>query len=232
MSQLLSLPLPLEKIEEIKENGAIIDMNDLHFPNTEDQVKTAFVYLRNIGIAEKLDLLFNTCSYEQKIEFLKKYITVPYNVKNKEFVYTWIDILICGGHNGFLTEDELVRAREDLKDIGYKIYEFAYSLPLYAMYRFAMNDESNDELFRIQDFEKDDYDKFGANISNLVYHTDFILLVDNMGTYNPKFFTKYFTKENNDLFEAMAATPILATLNALATSEDNICKQILETEDE
>lgn len=87
-----SLPYKIEEMELIQNNGAIVDMSNLNFVGSgKASEKTSLVFLKNTGFNVTLD--FSGCSYEDKAEYLKLYLTEDLSVCNHEFSSTWVKIL-------------------------------------------------------------------------------------------------------------------------------------------
>jgi hypothetical protein len=230
-TKLYTVPFDVNEMEELKQKDSItVDMGDFSKLKefSKDPIKTMFIYLRNIEF-NNLKLDFSKCDNFTRNKYMIQWLTGDIENNNEEFVNSWMDLLLdnkCvrGGVYDKSDFDNDLAMIVVGKSYGYYVYEFAYSLPLYAMSRLA----NNDELFDISNFESTDFDKFGPNIYKLIKHPEFIRLVDNMELYAPKFYTKYFTMENNALFEALKESPIMELLYALAYDPENPCKDLAE----
>ena len=68
------IPYDIEKIEKIRDCGAIVDVSAPEFPGIEKdkQLRTTLVFLRNTGFDVKLD--FTKCTYEEKRTYLLLYL--------------------------------------------------------------------------------------------------------------------------------------------------------------
>ena len=237
--KIYTLPFDISKLEELKSAGKHIsvDMNETHFPENINTIKTVFVYLRNIGFSELIDPEFSKCSYEKKSEYLLEYMKIKnIRVNIQPLIYTWHNILITnGGAPSILTDEEEDKFIADNYEFICEVKRLAMSLPIYAMYRF-----NHKGLYNLEELEHTDKEPVGENFYNLVSHsiTFAMLIVDDKYVVEykddkytrlpPLFYDKYFTVENNALMEMIENLPLMAALNALATSEDNICKQILD----
>ena len=82
------IPYQIERIEEIRECGAVVDVSNPIFPGIEQdkQLRTTLVFLRNTGFDVELD--FSGCSYEEKRDYLLLYLKDKIDVKYKEFSNT------------------------------------------------------------------------------------------------------------------------------------------------
>lgn len=222
-----TLPFPVDEMNTVKEQGALVDMSKPQFPGNMDKFRTTLIYLRNTGFTN-IDLNFSSCSTEDKFNYLLAYFNNDINVKNKEFVNTWIDVLLSNTDDlqGFLTKEEIELFIKENSDLVNEIKRFAVSIPLYIMDRFK-----HEGIYSMDEFKPYETDKIKCNINNIIRHPEFILIADD--TIEPVFYTKQFTHDNNKLFDAAQSLLYFPVLNALATDEQNICKQILEcTEDE
>ena len=225
-----TIPFPVNDMEELKAKSELeIDMSDLSklAQYSKDPIKTALIYLRNIGF-KNLKLNFSNCPVEMKDQYMILWLTSDIENDNEEFVNSWFDILIENKNvrGGMYTDEEMEHANSVLmKNYGYNIYEFAYSTPLYALSRLA----EHQDVIDIDQFEKTDFDGFGPNIYRLVAEPAFDQLIDNQGKYAPKFYTKYFTMENNELFEALKDSAVMVIMYALMADKDNSCKELLKT---
>ena len=109
-----------------------------------------------------------------------------------------------------------------------ELKSFIKSIPLYAMGRY-----NHEGLYNLDEFEHTDYDKFGININHIIelaMQYEAVITYDDsvfkLSRAKVKYFDKYFTVENNELFEATKNSLAFAVLGSMA-SENNICKEIL-----
>lgn len=226
------IPFPIDKLDEIRSRGCIVNMSDFsNLPNkyeeTSKNIKTMFIYLRNIAM-NKLTLDFSECNTDLKSSYCLLWLVYDIENNNLEFINTWMDILFGKNiHGGFFTTEEIEELykseNNSLIELGHLIYEFAYSLPLYALFRL----KDQQALVDISEFETIEDHPFGANIYKLIRHPEFINLVDNQGLYAPKFYSYYFKMENNALFDAIKDTVIMQMAYALTQNNDN-CKELAE----
>ena len=92
---------------------------------------------------------------------------------------------------------------------------------------------NHEVLYNLDEFEHTDYDKCGININHIIelaMQYEAVITYDDsvfkLSRAKVKYFDKYFTVENNELFEATKNSLAFAVLGSMA-SENNICKEIL-----
>ncbi|WP_312339106.1 hypothetical protein [Anaerospora hongkongensis] len=217
-----SLPYKIEEMELIQTNGAVVDMSDLNFISiiAELQKKTSLVFLKNTGFSVTLD--FSNCSYEDKAEYLMLYLTEDLSVSNKEFSSTWVKILnsclgISTDKYSILSDEEIKRFKDENLDFLTEVYQLIISLPLYAMYRFFLNDE----VYDMSEFKKADKNPIKCNLYKLIEHDEFLFLYGIPVNIEPLFYTQIFTVENNELFTVIQRLPFMDVLYGLsATSKE------------
>ena len=205
------IPYDIEKIEEIREHGATVDVSSPSFPGiAEDkQLRTTLVFLRNTGFDVELD--FSGCSYEEKRDYLLIYLQEKIEVEYKEFSDTWISIILqsLGFENNRSSilnkEEQSLFIKENNEYISH-VVAFLYSLTLYAMYRYSLNDHA----YNMEGFRKTDAEDISSNICSVLKAPEIILVysLDN----EPVFFSKIFTVENNKLFDAIQKLPFMSLL--------------------
>lgn len=227
------LPYDMNVMEEIKENGAIVDMSDIKFPGIPaDKVqRTTFIFFRNTGFDVKLD--FSNCSFEEKEQFLIAYLLERIDVKQTEFATSYVKILNRAVGNDIdveciMTNEEIDRFIENYKDDISDFLQFAVSLPLFAMYYFSLNNQAYD----MSEFEHTDDDKFSDNFYHIISTDGFIALFDHDITLPPLFYDKLFTFENHKLLEAIQNLPFFAILHGLCTTSTEDWEAMLKTSNE
>ena len=208
------IPYNIELIEEIKENGAIVDLSSPDFPGIapDKQLRTTLVFLRNTGFEVRLD--FSKCSYKEKRDYLILYLKEKIEIKNREFADSWYKILM--EKSGFsceeeciLSDEELVRFISEEADYIDHVINFIYSLPLYAMKRYTLEDKA----YNMDSFDESAANDISDNICFVLEHPDILCLY--MHTEKPMFYTKIFTIENNKLFDAIQSLPFMSILFGL-----------------
>lgn len=235
-----TMPFEISDMEFIKENQKNIRvcMEDLRFPiedkSDKAQIKTAMIYLRNTGYTD-LDLDFRGCTPGMIVNYLIEYITTQFEVKNAIFSEAWIGIISDDKNmatNMFLNTATFNTVKTEIYNkmpgLITELKSFIKSIPLYAMGRY-----NHEGLYNLDEFEHTDYDKFGININHIIelamQYEAIITYDDNvfkLSKVKVKYFDKYFTVENNELFEATKNSLAFAVLGSMA-SKDNICKEIL-----
>lgn len=226
------LPYDNVEMERIRNNGAIVDFNNICFPGIEDdrQIEVAFIYLRNTGFNIVPDL--SACPFETKVKILKTYIETNMECTNQHFADTWIAILLNSlglvySQETLLTSEEIERfVDENVEYVG-RILTFLNSLVVYAISRF----EHNNTKIVMDGFPCTDEELVGVNIHKIIQHKHFYI-IDTQEIDVPKLnFTKYFTMENNELFDSMKDLPYMAILIGLVEHPQEKWDEILNNED-
>lgn len=208
------IPYDIEKIEEIREHGATVDVSSPSFPGiAEDkQLRTTLVFLRNTGFDVELD--FSGCSYEEKRTYLLLYLQEKIEVKYKEFSDTWTSIILQSlgfenNRSSILTKEEQSLFIKENNEYISHVVTFIYSLTLYAMYRYSLNGHA----YNMEGFRKTETEDISSNICFVLEAPEIILVysLDN----EPVFFGKIFTVENNKLFDAIQKLPFMSLLYGL-----------------
>lgn len=205
------IPYDIEKIEEIRDFGAIVDVSSPDFPGiAEDkQLRTTLVFLRNTGFDVELD--FSKCAYEEKRIYLLLYLQEKIEVKYKEFSDTWTSIILqsLGFENdrpSILTKEEQSLFMKENNEYISHVINFIYSLTLYAMDRYSLNGHAYD----MEGFRKTDAEDIGGNICSVLEAPEIIMVYSL--DIEPQFYTKIFTIENNKLFDAIQKLPFMSFL--------------------
>ena len=221
-----TLPYEFSEMEEIQKNGAIINMNEIHFPgktNTFDIIRTSFIFIRNTGF-DKIRLDFSETSYEFKRDILLQYIATDIKVVLDELIQTWLNILtkICFNDiNDDLNETifnihEIETFINEDHSIVQMLVDFINSLPIFAMNYHMLLHNIDDIAIN---FETIDDSQLGPNIYNIIGYNQFNSL-DAMVLGRPeKFFKKYFKSTNLDLYNAIKNHPGLGTLLAISNAQ-------------
>jgi hypothetical protein len=214
------LPYDMSQMDDIKNNGAIVDMSDIKFPGipVEKIPRTAFIFFRNTGFDVKLD--FSKCSFEQKELFLTDYLVYNIDVKLSEFATSYVKIL-----NRFIGNDidvECILTNEEIdlfienhnKDI-HTLLQFFMSLPIFTMFYFSLNGEG----YSLDDIEKTDQDFINDNLYHIIETDGFVVLYDNELEIQPLFYEKLFTFDNPKLLQAVEKLPFFSILHGLCTKD-------------
>lgn len=196
------LPYSTEDMSRIYDEGAIVDMSDIHFPTVEEDknIRTSFIFLRNTNF-NNIELDFSSCSYEDKSNFLKEYLTCDIVFYNELLNSSWLNILFTGinldvKYNNILNIEETQQFIKDNQDLVEEVYKFLGSLNLYLLSRIA-KDIIDIDFTAIE--ETDFF--FNSNAYELIKCQDISLIISCVQSA-PLFYSKLFTMENNELFEA------------------------------
>lgn len=222
------LPYDFELMEEIAENGATINMNDMHFPGKtdEEQIRTAWIFLRNTGF-KNIEMDFSECTEEKKYEILKNYIQSDIKFSMDSITKEWHDILwgYIDGSDGYV----IAKALED--GIIEELLTVFASLPVYAMYRHELNGVS----YSAEDFPHKNMTKISLNYLSLIQSgmMDGIIMWS-CANIQPAFYDNVFTKENNELMQTIAEneTGICQILHAFCTMNENEFREEMDLVDE
>lgn len=228
------LPYDIDDLEEISNNGAIVNLDNINFNGIDkDQlIKTIYIYLRNTGF-DNITLNFANTEYSFKEEFLKYYLMGNIEYEIQECNETWMKILGLYYNmdfpiNSILTKDEIYIFIKNNEDYIHEITQFLCSLPIFPISK--LNLENDEKL----DLNMEKCDELICNNSVIgiiknIFFMDLFLVMD---FKEPVYYTKIFTEENNDLFEAILKyTPFTALLygmcqdnwdNFLTALEDHI----------
>ena len=205
------IPYDIEKIEEIRDFGAIVDVSSPDFPgiDKDKQLRTTLVFLRNTCFDVTLD--FSKCAYEEKRTYLLLYLQEKIEVKYKEFSDTWTSIILqsLGFENdrpSILTKEEQSLFIKENNEYISHVINFIYSLTLYAMDRYSLNGQAYD----MEGFRKTDVEDISGNIC-FVLEAPEIIMVYSLDI-EPQLYTKIFTIENNKLFDAIQKLPFMSLL--------------------
>ena len=210
------LPYNMDMMDEIRLNGAIVDMNDIHFPNIEEDMmtKVSFIFLRNTDYPVIYD--FSKCSYEKKSKYLISYLTDAVYYQFDELVQTWLAILcfslgIVLENKGIFNEEELKCFVEEHLDFVGELLHLLISLPVYAVSRF----ENNGEKIDVSDIDINECKLFNDNIVHLLYNSALNIILESDTIFEPMNYIHYFTETNDKLFDALQELPYMALLVGL-----------------
>lgn len=182
----------------ISDKDGIIDMHNLNFPvDSNLQVKTSLLYLRNTGIQGNYD--FSECTYEEKEEYLLLYLKnnrldtlIPLLTK------TWVYILSSKYFDinkifmeSILTKEEVEIFCVNNKEFLDEIYNFLSSIILCSMYVYSRDGY---EKFDLSQFKLTEYYGLEPKILLSLFDFDAIILLTQKCSkdYKPKFYDRYF----------------------------------------
>lgn len=226
-----NLPYKLEDMSTISENGAVVDMSCPNFPgiSNDKQIYTSFIFLRNTDFDVSLD--FSSCTYLQKKKYLLLYMKDGIKCRYKELSDAWIEILLCASQiefktQSFMNHKEIAEFILDNKEYIDETLRFIASIPLYAMNRFALNGVA----YNTDEFSKSENTDVSNNIVYLFKYSVFMDIFEYASqTYEPIFYEKIFTMDNNEFFFKMLELPFMKLLLGLAKmSEEEIIRFMTE----
>lgn len=223
------LPYNMSEMEEIKNNGAIVDMSDIKFPGIpKDKIqRTAFIFFRNTGFNVKLD--FSKCTFEEKEAFLIAYLTENLDVKPSEFATSYIKIfnrLIGNDINieCILLDEEIDQFIKNHEELLSKLFQFINSLPVFALFYFSLNDKA----YTLSDIERSDENIINDNFYYIISRDEFISIFDNDAGVAPLFYTQLFTFENTKLLQAVQSLPFFSILHGLSTLDSATWEEMID----
>lgn len=204
------LPYELKDITEISTEGAVVDMSQLAFPATpeEQQIRTAMIFLRNTGF-DSVQLDFSKCSMEMKLAYILEYVTTGIFVKNEELSDAVMSVLdecffgYPGVIESFADKSVCDAFIEWHGDVVKKLLQLLVSVPVYYLFR----SKHNGEIFTMDGFEKTDDAEIGPNYMNLLNYEEMQYIMFNTNL-RPLFYTKYFTDDNNELFDRIGRSSL------------------------
>ena len=214
------LPYDLDQMENIAQNGAIVDISDIKFPGLPDskKVRTAYIFLRNTGF-ENIILDFQKANYKTKSDFLITYLQDTIENNNQEIYKSWITILFdynnienCG--YSILTKEEEDRFIEENKDFIHKISNIIFSIPVMLLNRLK------DKNWNF-DIKKDNAGEL--NLKNLAMIISDPSIEDwyinlNCDKYELTYYEDIFNEEENDLFINIMKSPLFIFMFGLSTT--------------
>ena len=189
-------------IDKVKVEMAY-DMSDFdhYYDAPKEKIKYyKFIFLRNIG--SKFDLIFDNCSFEDKEEYLKLFLTSNIDVYIPQLSSTWMEILTSeiDDHiylDSILTRDEINLFIERNKEFINKIRRLINSLPFYAISRYGNRSEipGMNEIDII-----DDNEIKVMNLYQLTEYDSFVLLFNTedevIPERKPGYYTLFSDKDN------------------------------------
>lgn len=226
-----NLPYKLEDMFAISENGAVVDMSCPNFPGVSDdkQLYTSLIFLRNTDFDVSLD--FSSCTYLQKKKYLLLYMKDGIKCRYKKLSDAWIEILLYASQiefktQSFMNHKEITEFILDNKEYIDEILRFIASIPLYAMNRFTLNGVA----YNTDEFSKSENTDISNNIVHLFKYNAFMDVFEYASqVYEPVFYEKIFTMDNNEFFFKMLELPFMKLLLGLARmSEEEITQFMTE----
>lgn len=229
------LPYDFDLMETIEKEGAVVDVSQVSYPNSEDIERTTLIYLRNTNY-DNIVLDFSKVDYKTKEKYLIEYLTGDIEHPVKQLTESWFSLFMHYKQIP-LKIDSILDSVEEMaffKENGDLIKEldiFAYSLLLYPISRL----DTLDFEFDFSNIENSDF-VFNLNVCELISHPCWNLVYEKEPFYGPKFYKKMFTEDNNYLFETvMKFTPFSVLLYGMNDREQwqefvKLIKQYMEKE--
>lgn len=226
------LPYSKENLHIVYEKGAVVDMADVKFPTCktlEENYHAAITYLRNTNFEVTRD--YKEMDYARKVALLSAYLNTKVKFGIPELDYTWLSILYaCAGEKvesllkkSILNELELITFTSDQFSLCKKVWDFVASLPLYAISRLDLKLDEDEKPFETTDEEFQT-----TNLMNIMKLPEFAGLYEFSDQLEPKFYTKNFTMENTELFEALGTLPFMVALNGIVEAPVNEYKEFTD----
>lgn len=209
-------------IERIQNEGAIIDVSQIKFPNVtsiDAQVRTTLIYLRNTNFPNT-ELDFSKVEQDQFENWLVGYITSDITYSVPELNEMWLCVLgyylTNVNYSDYINNDTLNNIVENNKELIDQLIDFYNSLLLYVLKRLT-----NENIIDFSDVKHQQDVLFKANAYNLLYLTNLNDVVDVIDR-EPVFFDSLFTDTNNDLFNMVVQhTPYTALLYGMMHDRQN-----------
>lgn len=233
MEKLITIPCSLDKIDDYSKVS--IDMSNLQFDCDNDKKKFyAFIFIRNTGI--KSNLNFDKCSFYDKEEYIKMFLTLNIELKCSILASTWIEILSFDDNDIYLpcilTKEEIKKFIDRNKKLIDSIHQFINSLPLYSIYKYINQFKINTN--DINEFDIcDNIDIKLINFYQLTEFDRFILLLNPNPPYEhkPVLYKDLFDNRDNayDLMCITNKLPYMNFINAIFSDkdcQDNIISRI------
>lgn len=228
------LPYKMEEMDDICNNGAIVDMSSIKFPGIDesDQVRTSFVFLRNTGF-DNVTLDFSTTSYDIKSNFVKEFITSDIVIEYKGLAATLINLLSHMSNlpfrenNSIFNENELNKFVKENKELLSEVLQILVSLPLYAMNRLSLKDK----LYSMDDVEHTDKFIVKNNLKHLFGYNAIPFIISSHQEIKPLYYDLLFREDNNELFEAFCEgkTMIPEMLYGMGVIDSNVWQGFSKT---
>lgn len=133
------LPYDFDLMETIEKEGAVVDVSQVSYPNSEDIERTTLIYLRNTNY-DNIVLDFSKVDYKTKEKYLIEYLTGDIEHPIKQLTESWFSLFMHFKQIP-LKIDSILDSVEEMaffKENGELMKEldiFAYSLLLYPISR-------------------------------------------------------------------------------------------------
>lgn len=226
------LPYNIKDMEDIAENGAIVDMSVVKFPGIEtieENILTTFIFLRNTGFSVTLD--YSKCSYEMKEQYLISYLRTDINNDQKELTTTWL--AICSSYidaepifDSILTDSECKKFISNHKKFVHDVTRYVKSIPVFALYMMSLNNDKID----ISDIEVIKKMPAGKNIDNLFFADKVGILAAHEDNIQPAFYEDSFYEKNYELTDKLSSSYLFTILNGFGISKPEDWKLVFAME--
>lgn len=225
------ITIPDEISIAIKDNDVEVDMSDLRFDLSDEKKKLyAFIFLRNTGMNIKMN--FDKCSFEDKSEYLRLFLTSNIEIRSSILTTTWIEILTseiddCMYLPSILDRKEIDTFIKNNMELINKIRRLINSLPFYSISRYEDGIIPGIEEIPVIN----DVDIKLVNFYQLTEIGTFVLLLesDPIPERSPGYYKELFDDPNNEFYisQIMHNIPyfsIIETLFAPAEEQREFAK--------
>lgn len=226
------LPYSQEDIEKAYNEGADVDMSKVSFPNCktlEENYSAALIYLRNTDY--NVNLHFENMTYLQKSTLLKVYMNTKIKYDIPVLDSTLLAVMFACSDikkkelDCILNDLELITFVAEQFQFCYDMWELVASLPLYAISRLEEGGKPVASMSEVPTTDKEPNTVTLINMMKLPEFDDLYTLADQI---KPVFYTKLFTVENTELFEAMTNLSFMVVLHGLVTETPEKYKEFLQ----
>lgn len=223
------LPYKIEEMEDIKNNGAIVDLSKLDFIGIPEnkRLKTALIYLRNTGF--NVDLDFSHLSKEEKYELLLLYLTQDIDCNNRILAESWSKIFNYA--TGLNTMAQCIISDEDIPEFIETNYDtignalrLLLSLPIYLIKKYKLSE--NEDTIDISSFEEIKDKPIGINLSHIIGVEGISLIYSHEYDIQPANYTEIFTSDNYILLDALMKSTFGFTFLCLMTEDSEKLKKL------
>lgn len=209
-------------IDHIQQEGAIVDMSNISFPNVSDikqQIRTTLVYLRNTNF-DNVSLDFSKVSQQDICTWLVDYITsdIHYNIVelNEMWMCVIVYRLINNNLSDFITNETMDSFIADNETLIDQLIDFYNSLSLFVIKRVSWADQVDFSETKVNECPT-----FGKNAYNIIKMPNFPDVISIIDRPEPVLFTTLFVENNNELFDIIINhTPFAALMYGMIEDQD------------
>ena len=138
----MRIGIPFKKRERQSKGHVIIDMSKLNF-NSNDQEKSAIIYLRNM-LEPSMELDFSECDYARKEKLLTIYLTSNFCFKQYSFINAVVELearyIGLENSTSYFTPEECDKYIKNNKNIFEELSSIYSSTPLIFMHGSFIDD--------------------------------------------------------------------------------------------